>query len=232
DTKKGNLLESRHRIPTPLPATPKDVTNVIHRLVKHFKWEGPVGIAFPSVVLNGVIKTASNIDDGWIGVNASELIIRKTGLPAYVVNDADAAGMAEMKFGAGKGIKGSVLLVTVGTGIGTVLFTRGKLVQNTELGHIYLASGVEAEDFTSDATRQDKELEWEEWAKRFDIYLHEMKKLFWPELVIIGGGMSKKKDKFLKHLTVETNIVMAKARNEAGIIGAALATRANRNLFE
>ncbi|MBN2522067.1 MAG: ROK family protein [Bacteroidales bacterium] len=232
DTKKGYLTADRYRIPTPLPATPEGVSNVIYKIVKHFKWEGPVGLAFPAVVMNGIVKTASNIDKNWIGINASELIMNKTGLPTYVLNDADAAGMAAMKFGAGKGKKGSVLLITVGTGIGTVLFTKGKLVQNTELGHLFLKSGIEAEDYTSDAVRQNEGLDWEEWAKRFDIYLNEMEKLFWPELIIIGGGVSKKPKKFLNHLTVKTKIIMAKAKNEAGIIGAALATRENRNLFE
>ncbi|MBA7527210.1 Polyphosphate glucokinase [subsurface metagenome] len=190
-----------------------------------------MGLAFPAVVQRGFVKTASNIDKSWIGINASKLIMDKTGLPTYVVNDADAAGMAEMKFGAGKGKKGSVLLITVGTGIGTVFFTKGKLVPNTELGHVYLKSGIEAEDFASDAVRQNEGLEWEEWARRFNVYLHEMEKLFWPELIIIGGGMSKKPRKFLEQITINTKIVMAKAKNEAGIIGAALATKANRDFF-
>ncbi len=232
DTKHGVLIADRHRIPTPPPASPKGVSDVIQKIVKHFKWEGPIGLAFPSVIMNGIVKTASNIDKNWIGTNASELIIKTTGLPTYVVNDADAAGMAEMKFGAGKGKKGSVVLITVGTGIGTAFFTKGKLVHNTELGHIYLKSGMEAEDFTSDAVRENEELEWEVWAKRFNMYLLEMEKLFWPELIIIGGGVSKKPEKFLKQLTIHTKIVMAKAKNEAGIIGAALAIRENRSLFK
>jgi len=231
DTKTGMLLKERHRIPTPSPASPEDVTDIIYKIVKHFKWKGPVGIAFPAVVVNGIVKTASNIDKSWIGRNASKLMIKKTGLPCFVVNDADAAGMAEMKFGAGKDKKGSVLLITVGTGIGTVFFTRGKLVQNTELGHVFLKSGIEAEDFASDAVRQNEGLEWDEWAKRFNIYLQEMEKLFWPELIIIGGGVSKKPKKFVNQLRVQTKVVMAKAKNEAGIIGAALACRANRKLF-
>jgi polyphosphate glucokinase len=231
DTKTGSLQNERFRIPTPTPSTPKNVADVIHKIVKHFKWKGPIGLAFPAVVLNGVIKTASNIDRTWIGTNVSKLILKKTGLPTYAVNDADAAGMAEMKFGAGKGKKGSIVLITVGTGIGTVFFTRGKLVPNTELGHVYLNSGMEAEDFTSDAVRKREGLSWELWAKRFDVYLHEIEKLFWPELIIIGGGVSKKKELFIDHLTIDTKIVMAKSKNEAGIIGAALATRANKHLF-
>jgi polyphosphate glucokinase len=231
DTKSGKLTDERFRIPTPSPSAPEKVAEVIAKLVKHFKWKGPIGLAFPAVVLNGVVKTASNIDNSWIGTNASKLITDKTGLPTFVINDADAAGMAEMKFGAGKGKKGSIVLITVGTGIGTVFFTRGKLVPNTELGHVYLNTGMEAEDFTSDAVRKREELSWELWAKRFDIYLHEIEKLFWPELIIIGGGVSKKKELFIEHITIDTKVVMAKSKNEAGIIGAALATKANKKLF-
>lgn len=230
DTKKGKLIEKRFRIETPSPATPEGVSDVIREIVDHFKWNGPMGIAFPTVVQNGIIKTAANIDKSWIGVNASELIKSKTKLPAYIVNDADAAGMAEMKFGAGKDRNGSVLLVTVGTGIGTVLFTRGKLVMNTELGHINLKSGMDAEEFASDAVRKKENLDWKEWARRFNEYLHEMHRLFWPELIIIGGGVSKKPDNFMEYITVDSEIVMAQSKNEAGIIGAALAARANRKM--
>lgn len=229
DAKTGELLSARFRIPTPNPATPESVAETIKSIVDHFKWKEPVGLAFPAVVQNGVVKTAANIDNSWIGVNAAKLIKQKTGLLTYVLNDADAAGMAEMKFGAGKGKKGAVLLLTIGTGIGSVLFSKGKLVPNTELGHITLKSGAEAEEFTSDATRKKDNLDWDAWAKRFNIYLQEMEKLFWPELIIIGGGVSKKKEKFIDHIHVNSKIVMAETRNEAGIIGAAVGLRANSN---
>ncbi|MBN1598948.1 MAG: ROK family protein [Bacteroidales bacterium] len=232
DTKNGKLIEARFRIPTPIPAAPDDVSEVIRQIVKHFKWEGPLGVTFPAVVQNGVVKTASNIDKSWIGKNAANLIGNVTGLPVFIVNDADAAGLAEMKFGAGKKSKGSVILITVGTGLGTVLFTRGKLVPNTELGHIYLKNGLEAESFTSDAIRKKEGLEWDEWARRFNMYLQEIEKLLWPEKIIIGGGISKKQEKFIDFITIESEIVMAKTRNEAGIIGAALAARYNRNLLK
>ena len=232
DTKSGKLVEDRFRIPTPSPSTPEKVAEVIDKIVKHFKWKGAIGLAFPAVVLNGVVKTASNIDNSWIGTDASKLISDKTGLPTFVVNDADAAGMAEMKFGAGKGKRGSIVLITVGTGIGTVFFTRGNLIPNTELGHIYLNSGMEAEDFTSDAVRKREGLSWEDWARRFDIYLHEIEKLLWPELIIIGGGVSKKKKLFIDHITIDTKIVMAKSKNEAGIIGAALSAKANKSQLQ
>ena len=228
DSKSGKLLKERYRIATPIHATPDKIADVVKSLVKYFKWEGPLGIGFPAVVQNGIVKTAANIDKSWIGVNAMELFKQKTGLPAYVLNDADAAGMAEMKFGAGKGKKGLILLITVGTGIGTVIFSRGKLVPNTELGHITLKSGMEAEEFTSDAIRKRDKLDWDTWADRFNLYLQEMEQLFWPELIIIGGGLSKKKERFNKHLQLSSEVVVAKARNEAGIIGAAIACRSNR----
>jgi polyphosphate glucokinase len=231
DTKKGKLLDKRYRIPTPSPASPAAVADVINEIVTYFKWKGPVGLTFPAVVQNGVIRTASNIDKSWIGVDAAKLIFEKTNLPTYIINDADAAGMAEMKFGAGKEIRGTVLIVTVGTGIGSALFTRGKLISNTELGHIYLNTGVDAEDVTSDAVRKKEGISWEDWAKRFDVYLHEMERLFWPELIIIGGGVSKKTDDFLSLLTIKTEIAIAETKNEAGIIGAALSVKANRDLF-
>jgi polyphosphate glucokinase len=232
DTKKGKLLEKKFRIATPAHATPQAVIEIISEIKDKFSWKGPIGMTFPSVVQNSIVKTAANIDHSWIGVNASELIKQHTGLPAFVVNDADAAGLAEMKFGAGKDVNGLVLLVTVGTGIGSVLFTQGKLVPNTEFGHIYLQSGIDAELITSDAARQREKLTWVEWAKRFDVYLHELEKLLWPELIIIGGGISKKPELFMDHLTVNSKVVMAKSKNEAGIIGAALAAKVNRDLLE
>jgi polyphosphate glucokinase len=231
DTKAGELEGKRFRLPTPFPATPDSVMLTIEQIVDHFKWKGPIGLAFPAAVQNGVIKTAANIDKSWIGMNAEKIISQRLHLPFTVINDADAAGMAEMKFGAGKGNKGVVLMVTVGTGIGSVLFSQGKLVANTELGHIYLNTGMDAELFASDAVRQKENLTWEDWAKRFNIYLHEMQRLFWPELIIVGGGVSKKKELFIEQLTVSTKVVMAKAKNEAGMIGAALASRATRKFF-
>jgi polyphosphate glucokinase len=232
DTKKGVLLDERFRIPTPDPADPEKVTDVIASIISHFKWDGAVGVAFPAVVQHGVVKTASNIDKSWIGTDAASLMQKKTKRPVFIVNDADAAGMAEMKFGAGKHEKGLVLLITVGTGIGTVLFSRRKLVPNTELGHIYLSSGMEAEEFASDAVRKKEGLDWSEWGKRFNIYLNEMQRLFWPDLIIVGGGISKKKSNYIDQIDVKCRIVMAESKNEAGIIGAAIATRANRDLFE
>lgn len=230
NTKKGKFMTKRHRIETPDPATPMAVAEVIKAIAKHFKWEGPIGCGFPAVVLNGVVKTASNIDKSWIETDAQELFTKTTGLPVWVINDADAAGLAAVRFGAGRDVKGSVLMLTVGTGIGSAFFTRGKLLPNTELGHLIL-NGQNAEKYTSDATRKNENLSWEEWGKRFNEYLMEMERLFWPELIIIGGGMSKKMEKFRDQLTLKTKVIPATLLNDAGIIGAALSVRANRDVI-
>jgi polyphosphate glucokinase len=225
DTKRGKLLAERHRINTPVPSNMETVAEVIKKLVDFFNWKGAIGIGFPSVVLKGIVKTAANIDKSWIGINAQEFLSDKTGLPVYVVNDADAAGYAEMKFGVGEGVTGTVLMVTVGTGIGSVLFSERKLVANTELGHLFLDNGAEAERYASDLTRQTENIDWPEWGSRFNKYLNEIHKLFWPELIIVGGGISKKPEKFMPYIDVEAKILMAKLKNDAGIIGAALAAR-------
>jgi len=220
-TKKGKLKTKRFRIPTPQPATPEAVAEVIKKIVDHFKWKGPVGVGFPGVIQQGFARTAANLDDSWIDVNLNELFSKTTGCPVHVVNDADAAGMAEMKFGSGKGYKGVALLVTVGTGLGTVLFTNGKLLPNMEMGHILL-HGDDAEKYASDAARQADDLSWEDWATRFNEYLHRIEELLWPDMIIIGGGASKKDDKFIQHLDTKAKVVPATLLNEAGIIGGAL----------
>jgi polyphosphate glucokinase len=191
-------------------------------MVKHFKWEGPIGCGYPGVVQNGVAMTAANVDDSWIGTNVNKLFKKATGLPVSVINDADAAGLAEMKFGAGIDSKGVVLLCTVGTGIGTVLFVNGTLVPNTEFGHIELM-GMDAEKYAADAARKAEELSWEDWAARFDKYLVSLEKLINPDLIILGGGASKKGERFLPLLTVKARVVLAELLNNAGLVGAALA---------
>ncbi|MBN2613384.1 MAG: ROK family protein [Bacteroidales bacterium] len=227
NTKTGKFLEKRYRIETPNPATPDAVASVIKKMTGHFKWKGPVGCGFPAVVLNGVVKTASNIDKSWIGTDACELFTNTVGLPVMVINDADAAGLADVRFGAGKGVKGSILMLTIGTGIGSAFFTQGRLLPNTELGHLIL-NGKNAEKYASDATRKKEKLSWEDWGSRLNEYLLEMERLFYPELIIIGGGMSKKMDKFAHLLTVKTRVAPASLLNDAGIIGAAMAIRAHK----
>ncbi len=225
DIQKGEMLTERFRIPTPQPAKPKPVAKTVAEIAKNFDWRGPIGCGFPAVVQQGITRTAANVHDKWIGSNAAVLFSQTTGCPVTVINDADAAGLAEMAFGAGKGRTGVVLLVTVGTGLGTSLFTDGVLLPNTELGHIEI-DGKDAELLASDAARKRNDLSWRQWGKRLDIYLTRMEQLVWPDLIILGGGVSKKHPKFLPHLTVQAEIVIAETFNEAGIIGAALAGNA------
>lgn len=224
DTKKGKLLTERYRIPTPQPATPEAVAGVMKKIVDHFKWDGPVGAGFPGVIQQGIARTAANVDKSWIDRDLNQLFEEYTGCKVHVVNDADAAGMAEMKFGAGKGHMGTILLVTVGTGLGTVMFSSGKLVPNLEMGHIIL-HGADAELYATDAARKKQELDWDTWAGRFNEYLLRMEELTWPDRIIIGGGASKKGEKFFPLLTTKAPTVPAKLKNEAGIVGAAMISK-------
>jgi len=220
----GKLVSERIRIPTPDPSSPKNVATKLIDIVNHFNWTGPVGSGFPAVVNSGKIFTASNIDKKWIGTNAADLFTKTTGCNFVVINDADAAGVAEMEFGAGKDNQGVVFIITIGTGIGTALFSKGCLVPNTELGHLIM-SGIIAERYCSDAIRKSEDLSWKKWSKRFNEFLKEIERLFWPDLIIIGGGVSKKQTKFFQYLETKTNVVTAHLRNEAGMIGAAMATK-------
>ena len=222
NTKDGLMLGKRHRIATPSPATPENIAGTIRQIVKHFRWEGPIGCGFPGVIQNGVARMAANLHDSWVDTNVNKLFTKTTGLPVTVINDADAAGLAEMEFGAGQGHRGVVLLLTVGTGIGVVMFVNGRLVPNLELGHIEL-KGMDAEKYCSDALRKSENLNWADWAKRFDEYLHTIEDLVWPDLIILGGGASKKGEQFMGLLTVRTKVVPAELLNNAGLVGAALA---------
>lgn len=222
DTVRGKLLAERYRIPTPQPATPKAVASAVGKLVRHFKWKGPVGCALPAVVQRGYVRTAANISKTWLGVHAPRILRKAAGASVTVINDADAAGYAEMHFGAGRRRTGLVIIVTLGTGIGTALFINGHLVPNTELGHIQIR-GREAEKWAAASVRDTKDLSWKKWAHRVDVYLRHMHRYFWPDLFIIGGGVSRKYKKFVPRLTVATRVVAARLGNDAGIVGAALA---------
>ncbi len=224
NTKKGEMLTDRFRIPTPKIASPESISTVINEIVKHYNWSGPIGAGFPGVVQNGVIRTAANVDNSWINTDIDSLLSKATNCPVNVVNDADAAGLAEMKFGAGMGNKGLVLLITVGTGLGTVMFSGGKLVPNLEMGHIIL-KGDDAEKYASDAARKNDELSWEIWASRFNEYLKRLEDLTWPDLIIIGGGVSKKTELFQGLLKSRAKLIPAQFMNNAGIVGAAYAAR-------
>ncbi|RST18532.1 polyphosphate--glucose phosphotransferase, partial [Streptomyces sp. WAC05374] len=197
DLERGDLAEPRHKVLTPQPATPEGVAGCVAEVVEHFGWSGPIGVTFPGVVTGSTIRTAANVDKGWVGVDAAALLgDRLGGLPVTVLNDADAAGVAEMTFGAGRGRKGTVILLTFGTGIGSAVFTDGRLVPNTELGHLEL-DGHEAEKRASTKVKDDKDLSWEDWAHRVKKYLDHVEMLFSPELFIVGGGVSRKAEKFL-----------------------------------
>lgn len=223
DPNKGELLGKRFRLATPKPATPEAVTKTVARVVEHFDWSGKVGAGFPAVVRHGQVDTAANIHKSWIGRDVQSMFSKATGCSFTVRNDADVAGIAEMSHGAGRGRDGVVLVLTLGTGIGSSLFTDGHLVPNTEFGHIEI-SGQIAEKRAADSVRTKKDLSWEKWAERVDEYLHRLAFYLWPDLVIIGGGVSKKHKNFLPLLTVDAEVVPAMLRNEAGIIGAACAS--------
>ncbi|MET8406991.1 polyphosphate--glucose phosphotransferase [Streptomyces sp. NPDC005195] len=224
DLDRGELTEERHKVLTPHPATPDAVADGVKEVVGHFGWTGPVGITFPGVVADGAtIRTAANVDKAWIDTDARALLgDRLGGLPVTVLNDADAAGVAEMQFGAGRDRRGTVLLLTFGTGIGSALFVDGELVPNTELGHLELG-GHDAEKRASTKAKEDGELTWEHWARRVTKYLAHVEMLFSPELFIIGGGVSRKADRFLPLIEgIKAEIVPAQLQNSAGIVGAAM----------
>jgi polyphosphate glucokinase len=222
DTRSGELLEERVRIKTPKPATPEAIVGTAVEVVREAGWEGPVGCGFPAVVKDGVVRTAANIDEAAIGFDLGEALRREIDAPVSIVNDADAAGLAEVRWGAGREEGGVVLMLTLGTGIGTSLFVGGRLVPNTEFGHIEVR-GKDAEHRAADSARKREDLSWKEYAKRLDEYLHRIEFLIWPDLIVIGGGISKKSEKFFPHLTARTRVVPAEMHNNAGIAGAALA---------
>jgi polyphosphate glucokinase len=225
DIQTGTLTVERHRLTTPQPPTPQAVIETTAQVIAHFDWHGPVGCGFPAVVKDGIVHTASNIAPEWVGEHGQDMLAEATGCPVWFLNDADAAGIAEVTFGAGRGVRGLVLITTIGTGIGTSLFIDGRLVPNTELGHIEI-NGKEAEKWASDGVRKKKDLSWKEWAERLNMYLQTMENLLWPDLIIIGGGVSKKTEKYFQYLDLKTRLVPAQLLNEAGMIGAALAAHA------
>lgn len=227
DLATGTFLADRVRLPTPHPATPKAVAGTVAEVLDRLGVAGPVGITLPAVVRDGVAETAANIDPSWVGTDAVELFHGATGHPVTVLNDADAAGVAEVRYGAGKGRAGAVVLVTLGTGIGSAVFTGGTLVPNTELGHLPLHHG-DAEDWAADSVRERDDLSWKKYAHRLQSYLELLERLLWPELIVVGGGVSKKADKFLPLIELRTEVVPAQLHNDAGIVGAALAAGRSR----
>ena len=224
DSKKGELITERFRLPTPQTHQINDVLPVVADVINHFDYDGPVGVGFPAVVIDGHSITDFVRIHDWKGYNVAGDLEKRTGKKIAMVNDADAAGIAEFRFGAGRDARGVALLLTIGTGIGSALFVDGKLVPNTELGKIYLEDRKKViELYLSDAFRERRGLKWKAWAKEFDEYLHYLEWLFSPTVFIIGGGASKKHEKYVPHLSTRAPVVPAELRNHAGIIGAAMA---------
>ncbi|TDB68091.1 polyphosphate--glucose phosphotransferase [Arundinibacter roseus] len=219
----GQLTADRVRIPTPMPSKPTDVAKAVKELLDHFNWKGPVGCGFPTVITNGKARGHSNMDPEWVGVQIDDLFHKHTGNAFKVINDADAAGLAEMSFGAGKDKKGLVFVLTLGTGIGSGVFHNGTLLPNFELGRLLYTNGKPIEYFAADSARIRKELSYKKWGKRLDVFMHHVVRLFSPDLIILGGGASSKYHKFEDVLTIEVPILVAESRNNAGIIGAAMA---------
>ncbi|MDX1531469.1 MAG: ROK family protein [Rhodothermales bacterium] len=226
DTKKGQLVTDRHRIPTPQPATPEAVTDTVVAIVKHFGWDRRVGCTMPARVRRGTAETASNIDPAWIGTDAAKLFRDATGCKTLVLNDADAAGIAEMEFGAGRGCDGTVVMLTLGTGIGSAVFINGELLPNTEFGHLEL-DGLILEHRASNAVRKNEELPWETWAERVQEVLDHIEFIVSPDLLIIGGGVSRphRWELFAHLLQTRARLEPAQLENEAGIVGAAYQAR-------
>lgn len=224
DLRKGALVTERHRIDTPEGASPEAVADVVEEVVGMFAGKvdkkSPIGITVPGVVHHGVVGSAANIDPSWIGTDADTLFTERLGRSVHVVNDADAAGVAEVHYGAGKGKKGVVLLTTLGTGIGSALFLDGELLPNTELGHLEI-DGHDAETRAASSARKREDLSWEDWAQRLQRYYSHVEALLWPDLIIVGGGVSRKAKKFLPLLDLRAPVVAAELKNQAGIIGAA-----------
>lgn len=223
ETATGELTAERYRAETPYPSVPEAVVETVAGIVQHFDWlKRPLGCTFPGVVKEGMTLTAANLDDGWIGLDAAKLISERITSSVFLLNDADAAGMAEIELGAGKGVKGTVIMLTLGTGIGSAIFHQGRLLPNSEFGHMEIR-GKEAELRASARVKKEKSLNWEEWCVRLNEFLARMEVLFTPDLFIIGGGVIKKSDSFLHLLRAKARIVPARFQNQAGIIGAALA---------
>ena len=221
-TSTGALLSEFIRIATPKPATPQAIGETLKGLARHFNHHGPIGVGFPAAIQHGIARTAANIDKTFIGLPIAAYFTQLSACPTHVVNDADAAGLAEMRFGAGKNESGVALIITIGTGLGTALFTNGQLLPNSELGHIFLSNGIEAERYASESVRVVQKLKWKEWGERFNHYLLTMEQLLWPDRIILGGGVSRQLAKFQPMLTTRAPVVAASLLNQAGLIGAAL----------
>ncbi len=227
--KTGELLQERYRIPTPKSGDPKEMIGIMGQLIDHFRWKNPVGIGFPGVIQNQTILTAANLNDDWVGTNLAKALVRFTKAPVSCLNDADAAALCEMKLGGGAEARGVVLLLTIGTGLGSAMFVDGRLVPNTEFGHLPFPHPIKkrwgsAETAAADSARKREDLNWRDWSKRFNDYLQTLYSLTWPSKIILGGGVTKKPERFLPYLNLPIPIEISTFKNQSGIVGAALST--------
>jgi polyphosphate glucokinase len=222
DTKTGELISERHRIQTPKPATPEAIAKVVKEIVTHFNWKKAVGCSFPTTIVDGKCIHSGNLSEKWLNVKVDKLFKKECNLPFYVSNDADLAGVAEVNLGAGKNQKGVVITITIGTGIGSGLFYNGVLIPNLEIGKMLHSDGKIIEFFAADSARKKEDLTLKQWAFRFDSLLNYARIVFSPNLIILGGGISKKYDQFKEYLETDVDVKVAKFRNNAGIIGAAM----------
>lgn len=222
DLDKGKMITERFRLSTPKPATPEAVSKTFAKVVDHFNWKGTIGVGFPAIVRRGIALSAANIDKSWVGIDIDALLSKASNCDVYVLNDADAAGIAAMRYGVGQDEQGVVFMLTIGTGIGSALFIDGQLVPNTELGHLYLKKDAKVvEKSVSGSARKAKDMSWKEWGPVFNNYLLHLQRLFSPDLVIVGGGGSKHFEHYADHLTVDYTVKPAGFLNKAGAIGAA-----------
>ncbi len=222
DLNSGKLSGERFRVPTPQPSTPEALAGAFAEIVAFFNYKGPVGCGFPAIVKNGTALSAANIDKSWIGTSIEQTFGNACGCPVFATNDADAAGIAEMRFGVGKGEQGVAILITIGTGLGTVIFNKGVMLPNTELGHLIWKHGQAAERYCSSGARERLKISRKEWADRFNEYLQHLEFLFSPDLFILGGGESKFFEQFKEQLHLKARVMPARLLNNAGIIGAAM----------
>ena len=222
DPTTGEMMTERHRIKTPQPATPESVAATAAAIADHFEYEGPIGVGFPAPLKHRPLRSMANLDKGWVGRDPAVLISRATGQPTAVLNDADAAALGEARFGGGKGRDGVIFFITIGTGIGTAIIQNDRLLENTELGHMFLENGMTCEQYAAESAKERADISTKEWGKRLHVVLHEYQKLFWPDVFVLGGGGAKKFDKFIDQIDIETPIEQATLKNMAGIIGAAV----------
>ncbi|CAG2531805.1 MULTISPECIES: polyphosphate--glucose phosphotransferase [Maribacter] len=225
NSETGEMISERFRIPTPIPRTPEAMSDVIAQIVAHFDYKGKVGCGFPTIIKNGICKATGNLDKSWLGVNVEELLEKKTGLDFTVINDADAAGYATMNYGTGKGEKGFVVMITIGTGLGSGAFLDGRLIPNFELGQIPYKKYSKIEKWAAGSAKDREGLSYKKWGKRFNKFLEYVELIVSPDLIILGGGASKDFKEFKSKIKIETRVIPAELQNHAGIIGAAVASQ-------